>query len=196
MAKVEDWLRATPRGLHCVPGGFTIDPTLPVERAVITHGHGDHARPGNGHVLATPGTVEIMRTRFGEGAGGSLQGLAYGEWLELGAVRLRFAPAGHVLGSAQIVIEHGGLRVVVSGDYKRREDPTCDPFEVVACDLFITEATFGLPVFHHPDAGEEIQRLLDSIRLFPDRTHLVGVYALGKAQRVLALLRRAGWDRP
>jgi putative mRNA 3-end processing factor len=196
MAKVEEWLRPTPQGLFCAPGGFSIDPISPAARAVITHGHGDHARPGSGQVLATPGTIEIMRTRFGAAAGEAPQPLAYGEWLALGDMRLRFAPAGHVLGSAQVVIEYGGTRVVVSGDYKRRADPTCDPFEVVPCDLFITEATFGLPVFHHPDAGEEIRRLLDSIRLFPDRTHLVGVYSLGKAQRVLVLLRRAGWYRP
>ncbi len=196
MARTEEWLKATPRGLQCVPGGFVIDPTAPVERAVITHGHGDHARPGSAHVLATPGTIEIMRARFGADAGGSLQALDYGEWIGLGDVRLRFAPAGHVLGSAQVVIEHGGTRVVVSGDYKRRPDPTCAPFEVVPCDLFVTEATFGLPVFHHPAEAAEIGRLLDSLRLFPERTHLVGTYALGKAQRVLALLRRAGWDRP
>ena len=196
MAEVQDWLRATPRGLACEPGGFTIDPTAPVERAVVTHGHGDHARPGSGEVLATPGTIEIMRARFGADAGRSLQPLPYGEWLELGGLRLRFAPAGHVLGSAQVVIEHGGTRVVVSGDYKRRPDPTCAPFEVVPCDLFVTEATFGLPVFRHPDDRGEIGRLLESLRLFPERTHLVGAYALGKAQRVLALLRQAGWDRP
>ncbi len=196
MTKVQDWLKATPRGLVCLPGGFTIDPTGPVERAVITHGHGDHARPGSGRVLATPGTVEIMRARFGAEAGGDLQPLDYGDWLTLGETRIRFAPAGHVLGSAQVVIEHAGLRVVVSGDYKRRPDPTCAPFEVVPCDLFITEATFGLPVFHHPDDRGEIRKLLESLRIFPERTHLVGVYALGKAQRVLALLRREGWDRP
>jgi len=196
MAKVQDWLKATPRGLFCEPGGFTIDPVQPAARAVVTHGHGDHARPGSAHVLATPGTIEIMRARFGAEAAGRLQPLDYGEWIELGDVRLRFAPAGHVLGSAQVVMEHAGQRVVVSGDYKRRPDPTAAAFECVACDLFVTEATFGLPVFRHPDDMGEIAKLLDSLRLFPERTHLVGVYALGKAQRVLALLRRAGWERP
>src|SRR5579885_2071040 len=196
MARTEEWLKATPRGLQCVPGGFVIDPTAPVERAVITHGHGDHARPGSAHVLATPGTIEIMRARFGADAGGSLQALDYGEWIGLGDVRLRFAPAGHVLGSAQVVIEHGGTRVVVSGDYKRRPDPTCAPFEVVPCDLFVTEATFGLPVFRHPADRREIDRLLHSLRLFPERCHLVGVYALGKCQRLLALLRASGYNEP
>jgi putative mRNA 3-end processing factor len=195
MAGIEDWLKATPKGLACLPGGFTIDPTQPVERAVVTHGHGDHARPGNAQVLATPGTTEIMRSRFGAAAG-HLQPLDYGEWLSLGDLRLSFVPAGHVLGSAQVVMEHAGRRAVVSGDYKRRPDPTSPPFEPVACDLFVTEATFGLPVFRHPDDMGEIAKLLDSLRLFPERTHLLGAYALGKAQRVLALLRRAGWERP
>jgi putative mRNA 3-end processing factor len=109
---------------------------------------------------------------------------------------VRFVPAGHILGSAQIVLEHAGQRVVVSGDYKRRRDPTCAPFEPVPCDVFITEATFGLPVFRHPPAEDEIARLLESLRLFPDRAHLVGVYALGKCQRVIALVREAGYDKP
>ncbi|MEA2781087.1 MAG: putative mRNA 3-end processing factor [Rhodospirillaceae bacterium] len=196
MVKVEQWLRSTPSGLVCEPGGFVIDPMVPSDRAVITHGHGDHARPGNRHVLATADTVAIMQTRFGEQAGGTLQSLAYGEWLTVGDVRLRLAPAGHVRGSAQVLIEYAGTRVVVSGDYKRRPDPTCEPFEVVPCDLFITEATFGLPIFRHPDDTGEIRKLLASIELFPDRTHLIGTYALGKAQRVLALLRREGWGKP
>ena len=196
MLKPETWLRSTPKGLVCEPGGFTIDPTSPVDHAVITHGHGDHARPGNAHVLATPGTIAIMQARFGDGAGKALQPLDYGQSLRIGDVSLRFAPAGHVLGSAQAVIDYEGIRVVVSGDYKRRADPTCPPFEVVPCDLFITEATFGLPIFRHPDDRGEIRKLLSSLEIFPERTHLVGAYALGKTQRVLALLRQAGWDRP
>jgi putative mRNA 3-end processing factor len=93
-------------------------------------------------------------------------------------------------------VEHKGLRIVASGDYKRRPDPTCLPFEVVACDVFITEATFGLPVFRHPSDGHEMARLLKSVAQFPERTHLVGAYALGKAQRVIRLLREAGHERP
>jgi putative mRNA 3-end processing factor len=191
-----DWLKVTPRGLYCAPGGFFIDPTGAVERAVVTHGHGDHARPGHHHVLATAETLAIMRRRMGEGAGGTLEALAYGEVRDIGGVRLSLLPAGHILGSAQIVLEHQGTRVVVSGDYKRRPDPTCPPFEPVPCDIFITEATFGLPVFRHPDDGAEIARLLRSVALFPERCHVVGVYALGKCQRVLALLRRNGYDEP
>jgi putative mRNA 3-end processing factor len=167
-----------------------------VARAVITHGHGDHARPGNEGVLATPDTLAIMRQRYGEAASGGLQPLAYGERLTMGGVALRLQPAGHVLGSAQVVLDYRGARVVVSGDYKRRPDPTCAPFEPCNCDLFITEATFGLPVFRHPPDGQEIDKLLHSLALFPDRCHVVGVYALGKCQRILALLRRAGYEKP
>jgi putative mRNA 3-end processing factor len=192
----ETWLRKTPAGLYCEPGGFFIDPLEPVERAVITHGHSDHARPGHAHVLATEGTIAIMRQRYGELAAGSLQSAPYGERLSLGGVSLSLAPAGHVLGSAQLVIEYRGYRVVVSGDYKRRPDPTCAGFEPQRCDLFITEATFGLPVFRHPSDAHEIGRLLHSVRLFPERCHLVGVYALGKCQRVIALLREAGYQEP
>jgi len=194
-AKPESWVRVTPQGLYVEPGQFFIDPTRPVDRAVVTHGHADHARPGNKHVLATPGTLAIMKTRYGDGVGAT-QPLEYGAPIEIDGVRLWLAPAGHVLGSAQAVVEWRGCRVVVSGDYKRRPDPTCAPFEVVTCDVFITEATFGLPVFRHPPDEEEIGKVLRSLALFPDRAHLIGVYALGKCQRVIALLRRAGYDRP
>jgi putative mRNA 3-end processing factor len=193
----ESWMQVTPEGLLCVPGGFHVDPARPVDRAVITHGHSDHARPDHASVLATPETLAIMRARMGEGRAGRVQqALRPGEAVVHNGVTIRLVPAGHVLGSAQVVLEWGGSRVVVSGDYKRRADPTCAPFEPVPCDAFVTEATFALPVFHHPPADAEIARLLESLRLFPDRAHLVGVYALGKCQRVISLLRRAGWDRP
>jgi putative mRNA 3-end processing factor len=190
------WVRILPEGLFIEPGGFFVDPARAVERAVISHGHADHARPGHAHVLATPETLAIMRARFGERAGGALQPLTYGESLEVGGVRVTLRPAGHVLGSAQIVLEHAGARLVVSGDYKRRADPTCAPFEPVPCDVFVTEATFALPVFRHPDASGEIARLLASVARQPERCHVVGAYALGKAQRLIALLRAAGWERP
>jgi putative mRNA 3-end processing factor len=196
VARPETWLHVRPEGLYCVPGGFFIDPVRPVERAVITHGHSDHARAGNAHVLATPGTLAIMAARFGHDGVGETQPLDYGASLTVGDVRVSLHPAGHVLGSAQVRLEHGGVRIVVSGDYKRRSDPTCAPFEVVPCDVFVTEATFGLPVFRHPADAHEIDKLLGSLALFPERAHVVGVYALGKCQRVIALLRRAGYDRP
>jgi putative mRNA 3-end processing factor len=192
----ESWLRVLPEGLYCEPGGFFIDPVRPVDRAVITHGHADHARPGNTSVLATAGTLAIMAARFGDDAVGETQPLAYGAPLTIGDVRVSLHPAGHVLGSAQVRLEHRGSRIVVSGDYKRRPDATCAAFEPVACDVFVTEATFGLPVFRHPSDDHEIAKLLASLVLFPERAHLVGVYALGKCQRVIALLRRAGYDRP
>src|SRR5271154_1411009 len=192
--KPESWVRVTPQGLYVEPGKFFIDPTRPVDRAVVTHGHADHARPGHKHVLATPETLAIMRQRYGEDAGGSLQPADYGETATVAGVSVTLCPAGHVLGSAQAVLEYRGSRVVVSGDYKRRPDPTCAPFEPHNCDLFITEATFGLPVFRHPPDDQEIDKLLHSLTLFPERCHVVGVYALGKCQRVLALLRRAGYE--
>jgi putative mRNA 3-end processing factor len=196
-ARPGTWLEVRPEGLLVKPAGVVIDPLRPVPRAVISHGHADHARPGHGEVVATPETLAVMAARLGERAYGTAKPLAYGEAVEIGGgVTLWLAPAGHVLGSAQIVIEHRGCRVVYSGDYKRQPDPTCRGFTPVACDLFITEATFGLPVFRHPPAEEEIGKLLHSVALFPERCHLVGAYALGKAQRVIALLREAGWDRP
>ena len=190
------WLEVRPEGLLVRPGGFFVDPVRPVASAVISHGHADHARPGHGTVVATPETLAIMALRLGDAAGRERRPLPYGQTVTLGEVRLRLAPAGHILGSAQVILEYAGTRVVVSGDYKRSPDPTCAPFAPVPCDLFVTEATFALPVFRHPPAEGEVTRLLASLRLFPDRTHVVGVYALGKAQRLLALLRAAGYDAP
>ena len=189
------WLYPTPRGLYCAPGDFYVDPAVAVSRAVITHGHGDHARPGHRAALATPETLAIMRARFQDMPDTAQQPLKYGESARIGNVEVSLLPAGHILGSAQAVLEHKGQRIVVSGDFKRRPDATCPPFEPVPCDVFITEATFALPVFHHPPDGGEIGKLLRSLRTFPERTHLVGVYALGKCQRVITLLRRAGWDQ-
>lgn len=190
------WLEVRPEGLFVRPGGFFVDPLRPVARAVISHGHSDHARPGHGTVVATPETLAVMTARLGDAAGREHRPLPCGPTVELGEVRVRLAPAGHVLGSAQVILEYAGTRVVVSGDYKRAADPTCAPFLPVPCDLFVTEATFALPVFRHPPAAEEIARLLRSVELFPERCHVVGVYALGKAQRVIAHLRAAGWQRP
>jgi putative mRNA 3-end processing factor len=191
----ETLLCPKPAGLYCPPGDFYIDPTRAVPRAVITHGHSDHARSGHETVAATAETLAIMAARYGEGFAGSSRALAYGETIERDGVAVTLVPAGHVLGSAQVVVRWQGLTIVVSGDYKRRRDPTCARFEPVPCDVFVTEATFGLPVFRHPDDGGEIRKLLRSVTQFPERTHLVGAYALGKAQRIIALLREAGWER-
>jgi putative mRNA 3-end processing factor len=191
-----DILTQTPAGLWCQAGAFFIDPVRASARALITHGHADHARPGHGAVMATRETLALMELRYGAEFSTSRQTANYAEAMRIGDATVSFHPAGHVLGSAQIMIEANGYRVVVSGDYKRGHDPTCAPFEVLRCDAFISEATFGLPVFRHPDPRAEVARLLDSCRAFPDRAHLVGAYSLGKAQRVMALLREAGWERP
>src|SRR5438067_2858880 len=192
----QDILMPVAAGLCCKPGGFHSDTVRPVERAVVTHGHSDHARAGHGAVLATQETLDMMRLRYGDGFARSTQAVRYGEEIRLGDVRIKFHPAGHVLGSAQIAVSCKETCIVASGDYKDAADPTCPPFEVVPCDVFITEATFGLPVFRHGHAGDEVQKLLASVKLFPERAHLVGAYSLGKAQRVIALLREAGYDAP
>jgi len=192
----EELLVPTPSGVCCKPGGFFIDPTRPVDKAVITHGHSDHARPGHGAVLATQETLDMMRLRYGDNFAGSTQAARYGETLTLGGATVTFHPAGHVLGSAQVAVQCNGLKIVAAGDYKDVPDPTCEPFELVPCDVFITEATFGLPVFRHGDAAGEVAKLLHSVALFPERAHLVGAYSLGKAQRVIALIRKAGYDKP
>jgi putative mRNA 3-end processing factor len=193
MARVGSWIEPFPDGIYVKPADAWIDPSTPKPQALVTHGHSDHARGGHGSVWATAETLAIMEVRCGEQSGTPV---AYGECFRMGEVDVHFVPAGHVLGSAQIVLEHAGERVVVSGDYKRREDPTCAPFEPTPCDVFITEATFGLPVFRHPETGSEIDRLLHRLHAEPERCVLVGAYALGKAQRVIVELRRRGHDDP
>ncbi|WP_414900460.1 ligase-associated DNA damage response exonuclease [Sphingomonas flavalba] len=193
MARPGRWIEAHRDGLYIPAADLWIDPATPRPRALVTHGHADHARGGHGAVWATPETLAIMDARYGPQPG---HPLPYGETAAFGPVTARLAPAGHVLGSAQAVLDHGGERVVVSGDYKRRPDPTCPPFEPVACDVFVTEATFALPVFRHPPTGDEIDKLLAALHANPDRSVLVGAYALGKAQRVIAELRAVGHEAP
>ncbi|WP_370204736.1 ligase-associated DNA damage response exonuclease [Pararhodobacter marinus] len=183
-----------PEGLYCPAGDFHIDPVRPVARALITHGHADHARAGHDTVLASRQTLDIMAIRYGPDFARVTQA-AEGR-MDLGGVEVSFHPAGHVLGSCQVALHQGGVTAVVSGDYSRVANPACAPFEPVPCDLFVTEATFALPVFKHPPPQDEIARLLASVRAFPERAHLVGAYALGKAQRVIMLLREAGYDAP
>jgi putative mRNA 3-end processing factor len=189
------WIRAEPLGIHIAPADCWIDPARPVARALVTHGHGDHARAGHGETIATPATLAIMELRY-QTCEGAVR-IDYGETVRLpGGVEATFFPAGHVLGSAQILLEHAGERVIVTGDYKRRADPTCPPFEVIPCDVFVTEATFGLPVFCHPPVTKEIGKLLKALRDNTDRCVLAGAYALGKAQRLIAELRAAGHHEP
>lgn len=146
--------------------------------------------------MATPDTIGIMKQRYGVDCAGTFQAVNYGETVTVDDVRVTLYPAGHILGSAQVLLERNGQRIVVSGDYKRYPDGTCTPFEPVKCDIFVTEATFGLPVFQHPPPQSEIAKLLHSLKSFPDRTHVIGCYALGKTQRLINLLREAGYDAP
>src|SRR6478609_4605189 len=162
--QVDTWLYPADAGLYCEPGDFFIDPHRSVDRAVITHGHSDHARSGHGAVLATRETIEIMKVRYGENCAGAFEQQALGTPITSNGVSVRLVPAGHILGSAQVVIEWAGKRAVISGDYKRASDPTCAPFELVTCDVFVTEATFALPVFRHEKAQHEAEKLLSSLR--------------------------------
>ena len=193
---LSDFLTLTPVGLYCPVADVHLDPVRPVPRALITHGHSDHARAGHGKVLATRETLAIMGLRYGAQFCDEQQAISYGERITLNGIEVSFHPAGHVLGSAQIRLQGPSGCVVVSGDYKRAFDPTCAPFELLRCDAFVTEATFGLPVFRHPDAAGEVAKLVRSCSVFPERAHLVGAYSLGKAQRVMKLLRQAGWEKP
>lgn len=192
----EDLLHPTPKGLYCPPGDFYVDPVRVVPRALISHAHSDHARPGHGAVLATRETLDLMALRLGERFTSTRQPLAYGEMVDINGVTVSLHPAGHVLGSAQIRLEKDGLVIVVSGDYKTAADPTCAPFEPVRCHVFVSEATFGLPVFRFGDPAQEVAKLLRSVAVFPERTHLVSAYSLGKAQRVMAMIRAAGHAAP
>jgi putative mRNA 3-end processing factor len=184
-------LRLAERGLYCEAGDFYVDPWLPVERAVITHGHGDHARWGSARYLCSSEGLGVLRTRLGASA--TIRAVDWGQPTQVNGVRVSLHPAGHILGSAQVRVEHRGEVWVASGDYKTVPDPTCTPFELVRCHTFITESTFGLPIYRWPADGE----VFDAIRAWwrSNREHgrasvLFG-YALGKAQRLLAGLADA-----
>ncbi len=194
MARLGHWIEPHPHGIYIPPADAWVDPSRPVDRALVTHGHADHARGGHGKVWATPATLAIMDTRYGEQTDPCA--VDYGHPQRVGEVDVTFLPAGHVLGSAQILLEHAGERVIVSGDYKRRSDPTCAPFEPTKCDIFITEATFGLPVFRHPEVTDELDKALAALRAEPERCVLIGAYALGKAQRLIGELRAMGHADP
>lgn len=180
-------LSFTDRGIYCAAGDFYIDPWRPVDRALITHGHSDHARSGMGSYLATHAALPVMRHRLGEIVA---EGIAFGETRRIGDANVSFHPAGHVPGSAQIRVEVKGEIWVASGDYKVVDDGLSEPFAPVKCHHFITESTFGLPVFHWPDQAD----IADQINRWwaacaaDGKTAFLGAYALGKAQRLMTML--------
>ena len=193
----ESWLTVDARGLYCRPGGFHIDPHAAVNRAVITHAHSDHARPGHDHVLATRETLALMKTRLGTAAKLGTQTLAYGETLQVGDVTVKLVPAGHVLGSAQVVIEWRGRarRDLRRLQAKRRPDHA-RPSSSCRAICSSPRRPSRCRCSSHGDAKAEVAKLLKSRTQFPERAHVVGVYGLGKCQRLIALLREAGYDRP
>src|SRR6185437_13622508 len=184
-------IESTVSGLYCAAGGFYVDPWMPVARAVITHAHADHARPGSGSYLCAAPCVFPLRARLGAEA--SIEGVAYGAPVEMNGVRVSLHPAGHVLGSAQVRIESGGEVWVVSGDYKLDPDPTCVPFEPVRCHTFVTESTFGLPIYR----WSEPARIVGAVNAWwrsnaaAGRASVLFAYAFGKAQRILASIDRS-----
>lgn len=188
-------LERRPEGLYCPAGDFFVDPWRPVERAVLTHAHGDHARTGSARYLAATPGLDLLRIRLGADA--DIAGVAYGEALRVGDARVSLHPAGHVLGSAQVRIEARGEVCVISGDYKRDPDPTCAPFEPVPCDVFVSEATFALPVYRWPPIAQVVAEVLDWLEecRSEGRPAVLLCYALGKAQRLLAELA-PHLDRP
>lgn len=194
MINVQDLVVVRENGLYCPSGDFYIDPHRPVARALITHGHSDHARAGSQTYIAERSGLSILRHRLGDDAHARLQGVAYGETLFLGETRVSFHPAGHVLGSAQIRIEHEGQVTVVSGDYKTVLDPTCVPLEVVPCDTFITESTFGLPIYRFPDSEKVAGEILQWWEVCRSNGKIATLfaYSLGKAQRILKTLSLLG----
>ncbi|WP_133135480.1 ligase-associated DNA damage response exonuclease [Legionella rowbothamii] len=196
MAPARQWVEVRKEGLYCLAAQCYIDPSSAVECAIITHAHADHAVFGHKKVIAHPDTHALMQIRYGEEYTCNIVSLNYFEKIQVNKAEIYLLPAGHILGSSQIVISHGGERLIISGDYKRTFDPTCEPFISEPCDVFITEATFGLPVFKHPPIEQEIQKLVVSLATFPERCHLIGVYALGKCQRLIKVLRILGYQDP
>lgn len=187
---VQALIQTSPAGLYCPPGDFYIDPWRPVQRAIITHAHADHARVGSGQYFCAEKGLLLLQHRLG--ADSQFQPMPYGQPFEINGVKVSLHPAGHILGSAQVRVEAEGQVWVISGDYKRDPDPTCDPFEVVPCNSFITEATFALPIYRWQPTPQTAQEIYDwwmACRR-KNRTALLFCYALGKSQRVLAELMR------
>lgn len=185
---MDDLIVVRPEGLYCPPGDFHIDPWRPVDRAIVTHAHADHARAGSRQYVAAQPSAPVLRTRLGDV---ELAALAYGERIARHGVSVSLHPAGHVLGSAQVRVEHRGCTWVVSGDYKLAADPTCAPFESVRADVFVTESTFGLPIYRWQEATRIVADIAQWWRSNAEagRTSILYAYAFGKAQRIAAELR-------
>ncbi len=180
--------------LNIIPINVFIDPQYPVERAIITHAHADHAKPGHKKVLGTKETLEIMKIRYGKECAKEFQYLNYGQKISIDGVSITLFPAGHIIGSSQVLLEYKNHKIVITGDYKTMKDSTSSAFELIKCDTLVTEATFGLPIFKHPNPNTEITKVLESVETNNDTNHLIGVYALGKAQRIIKLLRENGFQ--
>jgi putative mRNA 3-end processing factor len=180
---IDDFVYFDAHGLYCKDGDFYIDPAQPVSTAVISHAHADHAISGNSQVFATKATLAFMQLRYGKSAGRLLQPVAYNQPFFIRDIKITFIPAGHMLGSAQVLLEYDGVKYLYTGDYKLQADATCDPVEWVKPDGLITESTFADPAIQHPDPVEEIKKLND-IKI----NILLGAYGLGKSQRLINLI--------
>ncbi len=181
------------RNLYIPTINAYIDPHYPVDKAIITHAHADRAKPNHKSVLATEDTINIMKLRYGENCAQNFQIINYGERIYIDGIYLSLYPAGHILGSSQVLLEKNGYKVLITGDYKTISDKTAQSFELVKTNTLITEATFGLPVFKHPNPLKEVKKILLSLKNNSDQNHLIGAYSLGKAQRIISLLRDLGF---
>ena len=179
----EDFVSFNANGLYCKYGDFYIDPTQPVSKAVISHAHADHAVSGNHTVYATEATIAFMKLRYGKNSGKILNAIAYNSPVIIGDVKITFISAGHMLGSAQVLMEYEEVRYLYTGDYKVQADATCEPIEWVTADILITESTFADPAVLHPDPVTEIKKL-NGIKI----NILLGAYGLGKSQRLINLI--------
>ena len=187
---INDFLILDEIGLYCGTGNFYLDPQQPVSRAVISHAHGDHAVRGNETVYCTEATAQIMELRYKKNAGLKFNIYSFDESFYIEGVKISFIPAGHILGSAQILLEYKDIRYLYTGDYKLQADPTCEPIEFAEADVLITETTFADPLVQHPNPVSEIQKLNSSMH-----NVLLGAYALGKAQRLISLITENCPDR-
>lgn len=181
-----EFLKITTRGLYCEAGQFYLDPKLVVNHAVITHAHSDHAVRGNKNVYCTAPTSEFMKLKFGNRNSGAYHVKEFGDTFRLGEVKLTLYPAGHILGSAQVLMEHNGIKYLYTGDFKLTNDNSCESFEFVSADVLYTETTFASPAYSHPEPSEEISKLNE----MNGNNILIGAYSLGKAQRVTQLVAK------